>query len=165
MKIRPVAKADLPGIACLHTQSWRDAYAGILPESFLGAPLEWEFTGYWRDIDILPRDVVLVAENEDLYGFIAIWCRPKPYIDNLHVKPSLRSRHIGTALMKSAAQKLLVQGHTSAHLWVFERNEKAIQFYQRLGGSVVEKASQSIFGYNIPSLKIEWKDLATLLTD
>ena len=163
MNIRTATKADLPNIAALHIQSWRDAYEGILPASFLGTPLEQEFTRLWRDIDIEARDVVLVAKNKGLYGFIAVWCRPTPYIDNLHVKPPLRSKNIGTALMRSAAEELLVREHKTAYLWVFERNPKAIRFYERMGGIITEKASQDIFGYNIPSLKIEWSDLATVL--
>ena len=162
MKIRPAIKTDLPGIASLHLRSWRDAYAGILPAAFLGDPLEREFTGYWRDVSIQSQDVVLVAEEDGLCGFIAIWCRPMPYIDNLHVKPSFRSKRIGTALLISAAEKLLARGHKTAFLWVFKSNHKAVRFYERMGGIVAEKAPQDIFGYSIPSLKIEWKNLATL---
>ena len=162
MKIRSATINDIPDIAALHTQSWRDAYAGILAASFLSVQLEREFTSYWRDIDIQTRDVVLVAKNERLCGFIAVWCRPTPYIDNLHVNPSLRSNNIGTALMSAAAREMLTRGHTTAYLWVFESNEKAVRFYERMGGAIVEKAPQDIFGYSIPSLKIEWKDLKAI---
>ena len=134
-----------------------------MPASFLGTPLDQAFTRLWRDIEIETGDVVLVAENKGLCGFIAVWCRPMPYIDNLHVKPSLRSKSIGIVLLKSAAAKLLAQGHTTAYLWVFERNPKAIRFYERMGGIITEKAFQDIFGYSIPSLKIEWTDLSVIL--
>ena len=163
MKVRKATEADLPGIASLHTRSWRDTYAGILPASLLGTRLEREFTAHWRHIDIQARDVVLVAESERLCGFIAVWCRPTPYIDNLHVRPSLRSKNIGTALMASAAQELLSQGHTTAYLLVFEHNQKAVRFYQRMGGGITDQAAQDIFGYSIPSLKIEWSDLSAML--
>ena len=106
----------------------------------------------------------MVAEKDGLCGFIAVWCRPKPYIDNLHVKPSFRSRQIGTLLLASTAEELLAQGHASAFLWVFKSNEKAIRFYERMGGVISEKAPQDIFGYSVPSLKIEWSDLSIILT-
>ena len=163
MKIRSATKKDFPGIAALHIRSWQNAYAEILPDAFLGAPLEREFTRYWRHVDMRTEDVVLVAEKDGLCGFIAVWCRPKPYIDNLHVKPSLRSKSIGAALFKSAAEELLAQGHTSAYLWVFKSNVKAVRFYEHMGGVIVEKAPQDIFGYSIPSLKIEWSDLSAIL--
>ena len=162
MSIKAASNADLSSIAALHTKSWRDAYAGILPAAFLEDPLERAFSRYWSDVDIQPRDVVLVAENNGLCGFISVWCRPAPYIDNLHVMPSLRSQRIGTALLKSAAAELLARAHKNAHLWVFERNLKAIRFYERMGGIIAARAPQDIFGYSIPSLKIEWRDLGVI---
>lgn len=163
VKIRSATKKDLSNIASLHIRSWRDAYAGILPAAFLSDPLEREFTRYWRDVDIRPQDVVMVAAENGLCGFIAVWCRPTPYIDNLHVNPSLRSRKIGTTLLVSAAGELMARGHETAYLWVFEYNQKAVRFYERMGGAVEERAPQDIFGYSIPSLKIEWSDLSTIL--
>jgi ribosomal protein S18 acetylase RimI-like enzyme len=165
VKIRPAATKDLPDIASLHIQSWRDAYAGVLPASFLNEPLEQEFTSYWRDIAIQSQDVVLVAENAYLCGFIAVWCRPTPYIDNLHITPYLRSKNIGTTLLTSAAEVLLAQGHRTAYLWVFESNQKAVRFYERMGGVITETSPQDIFGYSIPSLKVEWSDLAIICPD
>lgn len=136
----------------------------MLPRDFLGDPIEREFTRYWHDIDIRTEDVVLVAEDDRLLGFIAVWCRPTPYIDNLHVRPSVRSKKIGTALLTSAAGELLTQGHKTAYLWVFETNQQAVRFYERLGGLATGKTPQNIFGYSIPSLKIEWKDLTLITT-
>ena len=162
VKIRSAINSDRPDIASLHIQSWRDAYAGVLPASFLGAPLERELSSYWRDIAIQARDVVLVAESAYLCGFIAVWCRPMPYIDNLHVNPSLRSNNIGTTLLTAAAEELMAQGHTTAYLWVFKSNEKAVRFYERMGGVITEKTPQDISGYSIPSLKVEWSDLAII---
>ena len=162
MNVRSATKADLPNIAALHIQSWRDAYAGLLPADFLGAPLEQEFTRHWRDVHLQPRDVVLVAEDRVLCGFIAVWCRPAPHIDNLHIKPLLRSRRIGTLLLRSAVEELLARGYKTADLWAFTTNRKAIRFYERMGGVVVEEAPQDIFGYSISSLRIEFTDLAAL---
>ena len=115
-------------------------------------------------MEIQTRDVVLVAEADGLCGFIAVWCRPAPHIDNLHVQPSFRSRKIGTLLLVSATQELLARQHKTADLWAFKTNLKAIRFYERMGGVVAEEAPQDIFGYSIPSVRIEWKDLSVILT-
>jgi len=108
------------------------------------------------------EDIVLVAEEDFLVGFVAVWCRPVPFLDNLHVRPSHRSNKIGSALMKAAAKELIKKGHQTAYLWVFESNEKAIRFYERLGGSQTDQATQNIFGYDVPSRKIEWDNLARI---
>ena len=45
---------------------------------------------------------------------------------------------------------------------VFENNEKAIRFYERLGGVKKEKERKTVFGYRVPSRKIEWDDLGVI---
>ena len=64
--------------------------------------------------------------------------------------------------MKAVAQELTQKEHKKAYLWVFESNEKAIRFYERLGGTQKEQGPKNIFGYEVPSRKIEWDDLATI---
>ena len=104
----------------------------------------------------------LKDEEDSLVGFIAVWCRPIPFIDNLHVSPSHRSKKVGSALIKAIAKELINKGHKSGYLWVFESNEKAIRFYERLGGIRKEQARKTVFGYEVPSRKIEWDDLAII---
>jgi ribosomal protein S18 acetylase RimI-like enzyme len=162
MKIRHAKTSDFQDIAAIHTESWMDAYSNVLPEEFLAGQLTQVLSRHWRDIHIQNEDILLVAEEELLVGFVAVWCRPVPFIDNLHVRPSHRSKKLGTALMQAAVKKLVHKGHKAGYLWVFESNEKAIRFYGRLGGVQKEKAIKSIFGYDVPSLKIEWDDLAII---
>ena len=117
---------------------------------------------HWSNVEILNDDVVLVAEEQEIVGFITVWCRPIPFIDNLHVKPSHRSQNVGTALMKAAAEALLMKGNKTGYLWVFYNNEKAIRFYERLGGVQRESTMKDIFGHDLLSKKIEWDDLSTI---
>ena len=76
--------------------------------------------------------------------------------------PSHRSKKLGFALLKAAAKELINKGHKVAYLWVFESNEKAIRFYERLGGVQKEQARKTVFGYEVLSRKIEWDDLAVI---
>jgi ribosomal protein S18 acetylase RimI-like enzyme len=162
MKIRPASRSDLQKIAAIHIASWRDTYADVLPPEFLERRIEPSLEKHWREIVIQKRDIVLVAEKASIVGFIAVWCRPVPFIDNLHVTASLRSQKVGTALMLAAADELIQQGHRAAYLWVFESNRDAIRFYERLGGVQKETAMKSIFGHDISSRKIEWVDLRAI---
>lgn len=125
--------------------------------------IDLELARHWRRVDIRSQDIVLVAEADALIGFAAVWCRPVPFIDNLHVRPAYRSHKAGSALMKAVAQRLIRDGYRTAYLWVFESNPKAIRFYERLGGAPTDRAPKNVFGYDVPSLKIEWDDLARIL--
>jgi len=165
MRIRRAAPLDFQSIAAVHAASWKDAYADELPAEFLAGRIDRVLVPYWRDIEIQREDVVLVAEEDSLVGFAAIWCRPIPFIDNLHVIPSQRSKGVGSALMQAAARELIHKGHQTAYLWAFESNQRAIRFYERLGGDQKEQALKSVFGYKVLSRKIEWDDLCVICGD
>jgi len=162
MKIRRATRSDLQDLAAIHIESWRDTYSAVFPEAFLAGQIERHFTEHWRKIEIQNEDIVLVVEENSIVGFAAVWCRPTPFIDNLHVRPSQRSKKIGFTLMKAVAKELIHKGHKTAYLWVFESNERAIRFYERLGGVQKEQSVKTVFGYNVLSRKIEWDDLSMI---
>lgn len=159
IEIRRATQSDLPEIAAIHVESWKDVYADVLPAEFMAGQIDQVLAQHWHDTEFHNEDIVLVAEADSLVGFVAVWCRPVPFIDNLHVRPSHRSRKVGSALMKVMAKELIKNNYQTAYLWVFESNEKAIRFYETLGGTQKEQALKNIFGHEVPSRKIEWDDL------
>ena len=162
MNIRSARDADRQAIAALQARSWQDAYSDVLPAEYLVHQIADDLERHWRELKIHPNDVVLVAEEKRLVGFIAVWCRPEPFFDNLHVRPSLRSRGIGSALMKTAAQQLVRQGHRTGYLWVVENNRRAIRFYERLGGVCTDTAEKDLFGHKVRTVMIEWDDISVI---
>ena len=139
-----------------------DAYADVFPAEFLHKRLPGNLRKHWSGVEITGEDLVLIAEDQAPVGFVAVWCRPSPFIDNLHVQPAQRSRGIGSALLAAAAERLNGRGHKSAYLWVFESNSGAIRFYERLGGLQKQRAERTVFGYKVMSRRIEWHDLAVI---
>ena len=162
MKIRSATQSDLQVLADIHIESWKDSYSDVLPPEFLAGQIDIDLTEHWNEIDTQNEDIILVAEENSLIGFVAVWCRPFPFIDNLHVRPSHRSKKIGSKLMKAVTNELIYNGHKTAYLWVFESNEKAIRFYERLGGVQKEQSIKTVFGYDILSRKIEWDDIGAI---
>lgn len=162
MKIRPAEHRDFPTIARIQAASWKDTYRRILPDDYLQNRVSADMVRHWNEIEVLPDDVVLVAEDEETIGFIAVWCRPAPFIDNLHILPEVRSQGIGSQLMVAAADELLERGHTNVYLWVMAENLRAIRFYERLGGVRVEKTVKKLFGNEVPNLKVLWQDLSVI---
>ena len=163
MRIRPASRQDLVEIALIHSASWKEAYAGILPADYLSDQVDQDLREHWEQQKIQPGDVVLVAETGDgLLGFVAVWCRPNAFIDNLHVSQSVRSRGVGTELLRAAADRLIELGHSTAYLWVFESNADAIRFYERLGAVRVGSAIKEIYGHAVPSVRMDWTDLGAM---
>ena len=54
------------------------------------------------------------------------------------------------------------RGETGAYLWVFDDNVRAIDFYRRLGGEIVEGGFDEIDGAQFAHSRIAWRDTARL---
>lgn len=163
--IRPATVDDADAIAALHAASWRSAYRGIFKDDTLGPSLDGERREHWRArlAAMTPDDAVLIADGQ---GFIAVWAEGDggfgAYIDNLHVKPDRRSGGLGRRLLGAAMQRVAARGERRAYLWVFDDNLRAIDFYRRLGGEIVEGGFDEIDGKQVAHSRITWRDTARL---
>lgn len=163
MTLRRATDHDLAAIAALQAASWQDSYRGMLSESYLKSRVLADLQRHWLAVTLRHEDVVLIAEDAGgPVGFIAVWCDPDPYIDNLHVLPSQRSKGTGRLLMQAAARQLQNLGHSTAYLWVLEGNQGALRFYEGLGGRQTDRAGIDIFGQTLPSIKVAWTDLSLI---
>jgi len=170
---RRATGSDAEAIASLHTESWRDAYRGILPDSYLDGQIADERATLWRSrFSSLDSDrflVVVTESPEELVGFACVLLDEDPQwgacLDNLHVLPRWRSRGVGRLLFGRAAQWVMstVPGWP-IHVWVFEANTGARRFYDALGGEVAEHHKKEVLkGITIPSVLYVWRDLQELL--
>ena len=163
--IRPATVADADVIAALHAASWRSAYRGIFKEGTLGPSLDGERRAHWHGKlgAMIPTDTVLIAGD---VGFIAVWAQGDPgfgaYIDNLHVRPERRSGGLGRRLLGEAMRRVSKRGERGAYLWVFDDNVRAIDFYRRLGGEIIEGGFDEIDGTQVAHSRIAWRDTARL---
>lgn len=163
--IRPATVADADAIAALHAASWRSAYRGIFKDSTLGPVLDDERRTHWSGklAAMTADDTVLVAGDN---GFIAVWAKGDPgfgaYIDNLHVHPERRSGGLGRRLLGEAMRRVARRGERGAYLWVFDDNVRAIDFYRRLDGEIVEGGFDEIDGKQVAHSRIAWRDTARL---
>lgn len=166
-EIRPAAAADAAAIADLHQRSWRSAYRGLLPDSYLDGRAGDELAARWRTAFTKdePRRVILVAMTPDgIAGFVAAWPSTSrmALIDNLHVAPGQRGGGLGRRLMGRAAAELRRLGFRAAFLEVIEGNHDARGFYRRLGGVEGELFIEPIGGHPTRVIPIVWDDLAVL---
>ncbi|MFE0755756.1 GNAT family N-acetyltransferase [Inquilinus sp. NPDC058860] len=167
IEIRPATAADAAAIADLHQRSWRSAYRGLLPDSYLDGQAGDELAARWRTAftEDEPRRVILVAMAADgIAGFVAAWPKgaDRALIDNLHVAPGQRGGGLGRRLMSRAAAELRRQGFRAAFLEVIEGNHGARGFYRRLGGVEGELFVEPIGGHPTRVIPVAWDDLAVL---
>lgn len=151
---REAAPADADLIANLHAESWRHAYRGIFPDTFLDRQAGDERRHYWhaRLADLATKDsLVLLAEaNGSPAGFVCVETQSAPewgaFVDNLHVLPRYQGQGIGKRLAAAAAEWARSRGQRRMYLWVYEQNRNARAFYENQGWKAVEQVTKCIPG-------------------
>ena len=149
MIIRDAAYADSPDLARLQVDSYRSAYAGILPQEYLDRFTYEEQTLDWQELLAGPKEfILLVAEREigGLAGY-ALGHRGETAVagydselDGLHVSRQDQRQGAGRALMREIAGRLKDSGANSMVLWVLVQNP-ARALYERLGGKLLGRRS------------------------
>ncbi|MDP4331953.1 hypothetical protein Q7F20_01060 [Curtobacterium sp. A7_M15] len=67
--VRPASVSDADRIARVHVQAWREAYAHLLPASFLAGLDVDAQAGRWRTVIADPQtDVLLVSIDDAVVG-------------------------------------------------------------------------------------------------
>jgi GNAT superfamily N-acetyltransferase len=170
--LRPATAADAALIAQLHIDSWRTAYRDILDPAYLAGAIEQDRRDVWAARFAEPNGDMQVTIAEDgagAIGFVCTFGDDDPVwgalVDNLHVLPRAKGRGVGRSLLASAgAWAARRYPGAGLSLWVFEANEPARRFYDRMGGVVVERIVEPNPGGGGESLSLRyaWRDPARL---
>jgi len=172
MQIRQATLQDCTGIARVQVDSYRTAYAGILPQAYLDHFTYEEQAQDWRDLLSAPgQDVLLVAVSDagELMAYAV--SRPGPAViapyDSelvaLHVRRSYQKQSVGRQLVAASARQLQSQGCASLMLWVLEHNP-ARSFYELLGGQQIGEQTVQLGEGDVAAKEIAygWPDLQSL---
>ena len=140
--MRKAESGDVADIMRVHVETWRQAYSGLVPVNFLtamlthlGSPTRFEF---WRQQITHPDSRFFVASDD---GRVIGWIqagKSRDYdlpdeseIYAVYVFPSYWRQGIGSELI--ARVHLEVPEMNATTLWVLRNNQRAIDFYIRLG--------------------------------
>jgi GNAT superfamily N-acetyltransferase len=164
--VRPARANDAPAIGAIHVAAWRNAYAGILPETYLAGLNASGQAGYYY-AGMTRGHAALVAEaGERVIGF-ATMGRARTHladgeIETLYVLDDWRDQGAGRLLMQSAAQNLADAGCRSVFLWVL-RDNPSRWFYQRLRGRQAAAGETQVAGVAVPKTAYVWDPIELLL--
>jgi len=174
--LRPAVLTDAAAIGAVHVQSWRETYAGLLPEAMLAELSVERWAAMWGELLGDPATAasmtIVVAENESRIVGIG-GCGPQRdealaksgftgEFGMIYVLRSHQGRGLGRSIMASLAWSLAKLGHEKASLWVFRENERARRFYERLGGTIVGEKAGERNGTVLVDLAYGWSDLSGL---
>lgn len=167
--IRKLEPSDIEALSALHVASWKGAYQGLLPDSFLvqhGSVEHW--MRIWGNILTMkiPTSVILVAEEQgQLLGYFnggpTYSGELKGYatseVHGLYLHPDHQGKGVGSQLLSAGLSGLREKGFSSAALWVFSKNP-AVEFYRRRKGQEleIENSDLEVGGELFPRRFFRW---------
>jgi GNAT superfamily N-acetyltransferase len=151
--IRPGTAADAEGVARVQVETWRAAYAHVLPREQLQALSVERRAEHWRDYPPIVADV-----DDEVVGFVSVGASRDDDADGelyaIYVHPDHWSTGAGRALIEAGEAELRRLGHRDVVLWVLEDNPRARPFYERAGWATDgAKRAIEIFGNEVPEVR------------
>jgi L-amino acid N-acyltransferase YncA len=143
VSVRPAGTDDVPDIARIQLDTWRQAYAGWLPAAVLDQVTPAEAERTWRQAVTAPpsaRHHVLVAWEQDWrVGFVAFGPAaedpggPVGAVEVLLVEPRWGRRGHGSRLLAAAVDLMRADALRTAQVWVPEPDVASLAFYTSAG--------------------------------
>ncbi|MGY8814585.1 MAG: N-acetyltransferase family protein, partial [Gammaproteobacteria bacterium] len=152
---RKATEGDAAGIANVHINSWREAYARFLTKDYLDdLPLEFnERYELWMEVTAVNTHPTYVAEDEryGVIGFIsggdARDDKYSGYVEVYSIYLLQKFHGVGTGykLLMALFENFLNSGQSKACVWVL--NDKSfINFYEKTGAIVTNDIREEMFG-------------------
>lgn len=173
ISIRQATPDDISAIAGIHVTSKRAAYAGIVAADFLASKTQKEYEGKWQGW--LGEDgimVSIISDTDKPCGFISYGRMQTPppgtskirpqytaEIFAIHIHPDYWRKGLGSKLLRHAVQILRDDKHQSLCLWVLAQNERAIKFYDTLGGKRLGKRNVEVGPNKLKELCYGWREI------
>jgi len=167
VRVRRAVVDDADAIERVRTDTWLDAYRGLMPDGLLDG-LGYDATRRRAQMSALPPDqFVLVAEDGGAVVGFCIGGRSRPPDERfrgevyaIYVLPGHHGRGAGRALLEAGAKELVYRGFLSMIIWVLRENAPSRRFYERMGGTHVRDEDRELDGVRITESGYGWEDIS-----
>ncbi|MHA1153860.1 MAG: GNAT family N-acetyltransferase [Alphaproteobacteria bacterium] len=187
VSLRPARPGDATAIARVHVETWRAAYAGIVPDAYLVSMTEAKQALQWNNTirRAVAPEAVLAAEIQDLPGGRIVGfgscggARGRSgsgtsgetgggpgggEVFTLYVAPDWQGQGIGRLLLEGLFARLQGVGLNQAVVWVLGANPARF-FYEALGGRRVAERRERFAGVDLAEVGYAWSNLGAWLTE
>ncbi|TNJ53462.1 GNAT family N-acetyltransferase [Paenibacillus hemerocallicola] len=141
LKIRWAEPDDCTALGRVHSEAYRSAYMGIMPEHYLRRNTAENRERYYREaLEKGPEKVAILIANDQPAGVMVVGGSCDDDLDSSHGE--IRSIYLmegvwgngyGTAFLGWGIERLAEFGYRNAALWVLEDNKRARSFCERFG--------------------------------
>ncbi len=127
MDARDAEPSEIPRLAQLWLDAWRDAHAALVPAELLALRT---LAGFTERLHRMLPDVRVVGPAGEPYGFSRV---KDDELDQLFVAATARGTGAAAALLRDAEARLAAAGVVVAWLSCAIGNERAARFYEKWG--------------------------------
>ena len=172
MAIREAGPSDAGAIARVHVDTWRTAYAGILPAEFLAGLSYGNSELNWSQALTANRPATCMVVAETAEGKIVGFAFGAPEHEGhplyqgelfaIYVLQEHQRKGVGRCLFLAMVRHFTGAGMNSMLLWAFKENRPARRFYALLGGELIAEKTIAIGGTDLIEVAYGWRDLSDL---
>jgi ribosomal protein S18 acetylase RimI-like enzyme len=143
-RVRAATPTDAPAVATVHVRSWREAYAGHMPDDLLAGLDVPARTRAWAQRLAQPRPgtrTLVAVAGGNVVGFVHTGPSRDPGVDDptvlelraIYIDPDALGTGAGAALMRAVLADAAAAGMSEIRLWVLRDNARARAFYEHFG--------------------------------
>ena len=146
--LRPARIGDAKEIADVHDAAWRDAYRGIIPGRELERMIARRGPDWWAAAIRRGSRLMVLDFDETISGYASYGRNRVPTLPfggeifELYLAPEFQGLGFGRRLFECARRDLAEYGLHSTLVWALTENDRALGFYQHLGGKVSLRATE-----------------------
>lgn len=146
--IRRATLSDAADIADVHDQAWLEAYRGIIPGAELEKIVNRRGPRWWQNAIEHGSRLCVLDYDESICGYVSYGRNRLAFmpqggeIFELYLAPEFQGLGFGRKLFNAARHDLRQNGIFEHVVWCLTDNDRAMGFYQHLGGKLVRQADE-----------------------
>jgi ribosomal protein S18 acetylase RimI-like enzyme len=163
IRIRVAEPADAAGVAAVHDTAWMEAYRGIIPGQDLERMVQRRGESWWSNAISKGSRIAVLNFDDQIVGYTsygrnrAVSLPYKGEVFELYLKPEFQGLGFGRRLFNAAQRELGNHGLASMVVWTLADNERAVSFYEKLGGLMVGRAHEKFGAISCERLAFGWR--------
>ena len=156
--------SDAKALAGIFRDTWRQAYAGIIPHLHLEGMIGRRGQQWWSSTIRSRESVLVIASSREVVGYATLGLsrtrgrigKAEGELYEIYISPLHQGQGLGEHLFEAARHTLEMRGHAGLIVWALADNQGAIDFYWRRGGKPVAERVEEIGGAKLKKLAFEW---------
>ena len=153
---------DAHSISSIHMDSWKNAYAGMVPYSALARMINRRGVDWWQKA-IRRSTIILVLEvGDEIAGYATLGpnrVNTLPFegeVYEIYLRPEYQGIGLGAKLFADAKRELSHRGYKGLVVWSLTDNDPALSFYRNAGGRPVATGSEHFDEKRLEKTAFAW---------